>query len=218
MPQVLPWYTNLIIAGNDEEGEGEEGEESESDEESEEESEEGEGSGEEKPDVDGLKSALSKERKGRREAERELRKLKRTQDEHQQTKDEESSEVKKTQAQLEAERTKSVKLADRLQQTAVDNLILRFAGTQFADTDDVLKLIDRADIDVDQDEDDPSDITIDEDTVKDAVKKLAKAKPHLLKIEGENGETGGQFGGRKKTGDEMSEEALMARYPAIQKL
>ena len=218
MPHELPWYMNLEIIGY--EGEGEGNDEGESEEESEEEeSEEESGGDEEKPDVEGLKSALAKERKSRREAERELRKERRTKQEQQQNKDEEQNEVKRIQAERDTERSKSEKLAVRLQNVAVDNLIMRYAGTQFADLDDVLKLIDRNDIDVDQDDEDPADITVDEDTVKDAVKKLAKAKPHLLKVTSEGDSTGSQFGGGKNggKGDPLSEEVLMARYPAIQK-
>jgi hypothetical protein len=219
MPQELPWYMNLVIAGNDDEGE--ESGESESEEESEEEEseEEGEDGKEKPPDVEGLKSALTKERRSRREAERDNRRLKREAAEKQQNKDEEASEVELAKAETAKERTKSEKLAMRLRDTAVDNLILKYAGDQFADLDDVLKLIDREQIDVDQDDEDPADVVVDQDTVRDAVKKLAKSKPHLLKITGEGGEgTGSQFGGRKKGSDDaLNEEALMARYPALRR-
>jgi hypothetical protein len=216
MPQETPWYLDLVIAGSDE-GEEEGSEEESEGEESEEESEEG--GEEEKPDVEGLKSALQKERKSRREAERALRQAKRVQQEQQQNKDQEASEVEVAKAETAKERSKSEKLATRLRDTAVDNLILKYAGDQFADLDDVLKLIDREQIDVDQDEDDPADVSIDEDSVKDAVKRLAKSKPHLLKIVGEGGDrTGSEFGGRKKGQDDaLSEEVLMARYPALRR-
>jgi hypothetical protein len=215
MPQELPWYMTLTISGNDGEDEGNDDSESE---EEESESEDEEGGDDDKPDVEGLKSALAKERKSRREAERELRKQKRTQQEQQHSKDEEQTEVKKIQAERDTERSKSEKLAVRLSNVAVDNLIMRYAGDQFADLDDVLKLIDRADIDVDQDDEDPADITVDEETVQAAVKKLAKAKPHLLKLTSEGGKTGSAFGGGKKSDNgELTEEMLMARYPAIQK-
>jgi|SRR5215471_9147442 len=215
MPEETPWYLELVIAGSDD-GE-EEGSEEESEEESDEESEE-EGE-EEKPDVDGLKSALKKERQGRREAERELRKHRREQAQQQQNKDQEASEVEQAKAETAKERSKSEKLALRLRDTAVDNLILKYAGDQFADLDDVLKLIDREQIDVDQDEDDPADVQVDEDSVKDAVRKLSKSKPHLLKVTGEGGSrTGSEFGGGKKGPDDaLSEEALSARYPALRR-
>jgi hypothetical protein len=215
MPQELPWYLSLVIAGNDEDGdEGEEESEEESeDEESEEESEE-EGGNKER-DVEGLKSALAKERKGRREAERELRKERRAKTQQQQNKDNEASELDLAKAETQAERSKSEKLATRLKDTAVDNLIMRFAGDQFADLDDVLKLIDRSEIDVDQDDEDPSDVDVDEDSVKEAVKALAKSKPHLLKVTGEGEATGSQFGGRKKGGEKFDEEYLKNTYPAL---
>lgn len=221
MPHELPWYMTLEISGNEGEEEGNDDSESEgeSEEESDEETEDKSTSGDDdKPDVEGLKSALAKERKMKREAERELRKIRRTQQETQQNKDEEQTEVKKIQAERDSERSKSEKLAERLRNVAVDNLIMRYAGDQFADLDDVLKLINRSDIDVEQDDEDPSDVLVDDDTVKDAVKKLAKSKPHLLKITSEGGgKTGSEFGGGKKQDDALSEEALMARYPAIRK-
>ena len=217
MPQELPWYMTLEISGNDEETEG--SDESESEEESEEEESEEETSGDEdRPDVEGLKSALAKERKSRREAERELKKQRRTQLEQQQSKDQEQDEVKRIQAERDTERSKSEKLAERLQNVAVDSAIMKYAGDQFADLDDVLKLIDRVDIDVDQDDEDPSSVTVDDESVKDAVKKLAKSKPHLLKVTPEGGNrTGSEFGGGTKSGkkDALSEEALMAQYPAL---
>lgn len=217
MPHELPWYMNLVIAGNDDDDQG--NGESESEEESEEEESEEEEGGEEKPNVEGLKSALQKERKDRREAQRELRKVRRAQEEQQQNKDDQASEADVARAETAKERTKSERLATRLRDTAVDNLILKYSGDQFADLDDVLKLIDRELIDVDQDEDDPADVSVDEDSVKDAVKKLAKSKPHLLKVVGEGGErTGSEFGGRKKGSDDaLSEETLMARYPALRR-
>jgi len=215
MPEETPWYLLLNIAGSDEEEQNN----SESEEESEEEESEEEESGEEeKPDVEGLKSALQKERKSRREAERELRKERRAKTEQQQNKEQEASEAEQARAETAKERTKSERLATRLRDTAVDNLILKYAGDQFADLDDVLKLIDREQIDVDQDEDDPADVQVDQDTVKDAVKKLAKSKPHLLKVTGEGGNrTGSQFGGGNKGGDGLDEETLMARYPALRR-
>lgn len=216
MPEEMPWYMLLEIAGGDD---NEEGGESESEEESEEGSEEGEESGEEgQPDVENLKSALQKERRGRKEAERENRKLKREQADAKQNQDNEASEAEQAKAETAKERSKSEKLAVRLRDTAVDNLILKHAGDQFADLDDVLKLINRELIDVDQDEEDPAEVTVDEDSVKDAVKKLAKSKPHLLKVVGEGGSrTGSEFGGGKKESDALSEEALMARYPALRR-
>ena len=174
---------------------------------------EGKGKGNE-----GLKSALTKERKERRRLERENKRLAKAQKDRE---DAEKDDATKAKDEAAAEKTKSAKLANRLRDTALDNSIIKLAnGMNFADIDDALKLIDRDDIDIDQDEDDPSDIEIDEKTVKEALEALAKRKPHLLKSE--NGErkppkSGSKTGGGEKTKEQLDDEALAARYPALRR-
>lgn len=164
---------------------------------------------------DGLKSALRKERQARRQLEKELKEFRKFKEE-QEAKDKSDTDKAKdeaTKAQQKAER-----LAARLRENAVDNEIIKI-GTKlkFRDIDDALKLINRDDIEVEQDEDDPSDLQIDSKTVEEALKALAKAKPHLLIAEGEGQRTGSKFGGGQKSQEQLDEEALMARYPALRR-
>jgi hypothetical protein len=197
------------LEGSEEEAEGEE----ESDEEGEAEGEESKGE-----NVEGLKSALRKERIQRRNAEKELKKLHRgaSQKDEQDTKD-----VAKANARAQSAEAKSEKLAAKLRDRAVDSEIL-IAATKmkFADVDDAIALLDRDDIDVEQNDDDPSDVQVDRDSIEEALKVLVKKKPHLLRVESEGGSdrSGGKFGGRRdgSKGD-PDEEALKELYPALRR-
>lgn len=214
MPQELPWYLALGVIGFDDEGGDSEDNDSE-EEESEEEESDDSGDQEGQRDNTALLSALRKERKDRRLAERELKKLQR---ERKDADDQEQADSKQLKEERDTERSKSEKLAKRLRDNELDNRIMRFAGDQFADLEDVLKLLDRSNIDVDQDDDDPSDIDIDDAQVKAAVSALAKTKPHLLKVQGEDTKTGGQFGGGKKGKEGLEEEHLKSLYPALRRV
>ena len=55
------------------------------------------------------------------------------------------------------------------------------------------------------------------DNSTDALKALAKAKPHLLVAEGEGTKSASKFGGGQKSQDQLDEEALMAKYPALRR-
>jgi hypothetical protein len=86
---------------------------------------------------------------------------------------------------------------------------------KFRDLDDALKLVERDDIDVDQDDDDPSQVDIDETSVNDALKKLAKSKPHLLIAGGDSGPSGGNLGSQNKSKDQLDEDKLKELYPTL---
>lgn len=164
---------------------------------------------------DGLKSALRKERQSRRALEKELKTLKSKQQEADDKDKSESEKAKEAAAQSKA---KAEKLAKKLRDTAVDNAIIKLSGKlKFRDIDDALRLIDRDDLEIDQDEDDPADIQIDEKSVEEALKALAKKKPHLIGSgEGEGGDkSGSKFNGGKKTQQDADDEALYQRYPAL---
>jgi hypothetical protein len=211
------WWNLESIVGYDEPGDDEDdegGEETDTGDE-EDESEDESGEEEKKPDenVSGLKSALRKERMRAKKAERELKKLQNGKAD-QDTKDQ--SEKDKALKERDAALTKSEKLAQRLLKTEMESAIIKAAGKHnFRDLDDVLKLVDREQIEVDQDDDDPSTIEIDDDSVKSAVKKLADDKPHLLVADGDGEPSGSKFGGRKKSKDPLSEEVLKERYSAL---
>lgn len=218
-----PWWLSLGLTGfegeedsNDEdEGEEEESEEEEDDSESQEDNDEGADEDEEQeedPNTSGLKSALRKERMARKKAERELKRLKSQSSKGTEKEPEEEEDT----SALEAERSKGERLAQRLRDQAIDMVIQKYAK-DFKDTDDAIRFINRADIEVDQDDDDPSEIEVDIDSVKDAVKALAKKKAYLLKTESERAKSGSKFGGKKKNTNEPTDEALRQKYSALRR-
>jgi hypothetical protein len=176
----------------------------------------------EKPDVKGLKSALTKERAERRRLAKENKALKKAQASKPPAKkaaakkgESEDEEDESSKPDEEAQR-RNERLAGKLLNNAVDTAIIKYAGTRFTDIDDVLALINRDEIDAEQDDDDPSEVTVDRESVKEAIKQLAKKKPHLVAKEKSNGsQTGSKFGGRKKSGSTMTEEQLKDKYPAL---
>lgn len=181
------------------------------------------GEGGEKPptqaDLDNLKKALRAERQQRREAQRELKKLGKSPEQ----KKEAEEEAEQLRQQVSAGDEKSGKLAAKLLRNTIDGAIVKEATKlKFRDVDDAVSNISRDDIDWEQDEDDPSEVTVDSDSVKDAVKALAKAKPYLIQAPGEGGggdASGSSFGGGRsnKSGQELSDETLMTQYPALRR-
>lgn len=162
---------------------------------------------------EGLKSALRKERQERRRLDKELKAALKFKEDAESKDKTETDKAKDSEAKATA---KAEKLATKLRTNAVDTEIIKL-GTKlkFRDLDDALKLVNRDDIEIDQDEEDPSDITIDSKTVEQALKDLAKAKPHLLVAEGSTERSGSKFAGGKKSQDELDDEAIKAKYPAL---
>lgn len=172
---------------------------------------------EEKPDVKGLKSALAKERAERRRLQKENKALKRSQPAKKAaTKPGDNEEEDDSSKPDEEAQRRNERLAGKLLTNAVNTEIIKAAGSRFTDIDDVLALINRNEIDAEQDDDDPSEVIVDRESVKEAIKQLARKKPHLVASEKNNGtQTGSKFGGRKKSGNTMSEEQLKDKYPAL---
>lgn len=205
-------FRDLQISGAETDDTGDESEESDDENESEE-GEEEEGK-EKEPDTTALKSALQKERRARKDFERKLKRLEQAQTDKENQEKSESDKAKENASKAES---KAQKLAVKLRDSAIDNAIIKAAGKlKFRDTDDALKLVDREDIDIEQDEDDPTKIELDEDSVKSALDKLAKAKPHLIQADGQGERSGSKFnGGRGKSQQELDDAALMERYGAF---
>lgn len=181
-------------------------------EENEEEEEENDDKG--KPeDTTALKSALQKERRDRKVLAKQVRELTKFKED---TDSKDKSETDKAKDEANKAVSTNSKLAAKLKQVAVDNAIIKIGGTlKFRDIDDALKLVDREGLDIDQDDDDPSEITVDEASVKTALSALAKAKPHLIIAEGQEQRSGSKFNGQKKSDKEIDEEDLRKRYPAL---
>ena len=231
--------------GNSGSGESSENEDEEENEEHEDEEDEDDESGskkggkkdEEDDDVAGLRSALKKERLARREAQKGLKTL-RTEFEqfkNKQTQGQKEEEEAETKKQADAAAAKLERVSAGFARNAVDTAIVRALqgsnAPKFQDHDDVLRLIDRDDIDVDQDDDDPSKVSVDAGDIKRALKDLAKRKPHLL-IKGEGGDQGkgsgdggdngqggktGRFGGANNNNSKSQSrrDELMKKYPAL---
>lgn len=180
----------------------------------------GEGAGE---DVSGLKSALENERTDRKAMEKELKALRAAE---QKRADADKTEVQRATETATKEAQRVQKLAEGFKKNAVNQAILKAAGAaKFRDPSDALRPEVLAAIGVEQDEDDPTQVTIDEATVTAAIKSLAKNKPHYLATTGgqqQNGgqqqksKSGSQFGG---TGNQSNltadEQTLAKRYPAL---
>jgi len=206
---------NLIIRGSaDDEEEGESEEESSDDDDDDDgEDKEGEQDKDKTEDTTALKSALQKERRARKTNERELKKLQKLVAGQE---DKEKSESDKAKEDASKAESKAQKLAVRLKDSAIDNAVLKIAQRlKFRDTDDALKLVNREEIDVEQDEEDPTEIELDEGSVETALQALAKAKPHLILAEGQEDKSGSKFGGSRKSPDKLQDEKLMAAYPAL---
>lgn len=233
---------DILIVGFDdsEEDESEEEESDEEESEDDDESEEDEESEEEEDDEKAeleqakaqLKKALNKERKDRREAQKQMKSLQKQLDELKpkgsggsgkggKSDDEKSEEDAESKRKLAAAEARSERLAERLARSAVDTAIIQVAAEakmpKFTDVEDVLKLLNRDEIDFEQDDEDPSSVDVDKETIRDALKDLAKTKKHLLI--GDNGKgggkTGSKFGGGNSNRGKTSMDALKKKYPAL---
>lgn len=228
MGDVKPWWLDLVLIGfeddddsdddedvDDEEDDEEEDDESdEDDEDSDDEDEEDEDEDEEdkskskKKNIGGLKSALRKERMGHKKYKR----LYQQQLAKQKGKKPDSSKKEEEQEEDTGPTERERKLAVSLRNTAIDTVIQRYATKAgFLDPEDAVKLVKRSEIEYDQDEEDPTLIEIDEESVEDAVKDLARKKKHLLGSRNGKTRTGSKFGGKKKKGV-PSDDTVRAKY------
>jgi hypothetical protein len=174
-------------------------------------------------DLDGLRKALKAERELRKKAERgqklterEKRKLQKAQDDIKAAEDGELNAAKKS---AEEATTKAQRLGEKLRQSALERAIMDEARKQkFRDPDDVITQLQRSNfsgIEIDQDDEDPSDIDIDEKSVQKAVKAVATSKPHWLIASGETGPSGSSFNGGKPGSKGDRDKELAERYPSL---
>jgi hypothetical protein len=208
-----------VISGAEENGETEtEGSESENteeenSEETEDESEENEEDEEKPEDVTGLKTALDKERKDRKAAEKLATKLQKEKDARDQAK---MTDIQRAQAKEKLATEKVAKLASGLL-IRDQNAEIKAAAEKlkFIDPADAIDGVNRSKIIFTQDEDDPSDITIDVKSVEKLVKELSLKKPHFITSGTDDGqETGGQFGGSNRQ-KKPTDDALKEFYPSL---
>jgi hypothetical protein len=170
-------------------------------------------------DVSGLKSALEKERTDRKAMEKELKALRAAEEKRTAA---EKTEIERATDTATKESAKVQKLAAGFRKNAVNSAILKAAGeAKFRDPSDALRVEVLDAIGVEQDEDDPSNVTIDPATVTAAIKALAKSKPHYLatddgKQQKQTPKSGSSFGGgAPQSNMTADEQALAKRYPAL---
>lgn len=170
----------------------------------------------EEDDKEEVKVALRKERRERKKLERENKKYKA---ERENKDKEEASEIEAAKREAEASKSNVTKLADKLLNREVKTAIERAArDAKFIDPSDATGAISLEDIDYEQDEDDPSEIEIDEESVTAAVKKLAKKRPHWVQLPGGGTKSGSKMagGGDGNKDDQATKEAkLKEDYPSL---
>lgn len=178
---------------------------------------EGAGAGE---DVSGLKSALQKERDEKKALDKELKALRKDKEARENA---EKTEVQRATEAEAKQSTKVQKLAAGFRQNVVNSAILKAAANaKFLDPSDALRPEVIEAIGVEQDEDDPSQVTIDEASVTRAVKALATSKKHYLATDDtkqrqqQAPKSGSSFGGGAPQPNlTADEQALAKRYPAL---
>jgi hypothetical protein len=162
-----------------------------------------------------LKKDLADERKRRQRLENELAKRKKAdEDAELATKDAVTQEkTKREQAEQRAKR-----LAEGFRSSEVRRAIRDMARTMnFHDPSDALVEDVLSAVDVEQDDEDPSSVTVDEASVKRAVKALADKKKHLVRPSGteDGAPTGSSFGGTRSGKRVSKDEQYLDVYPSL---
>jgi len=117
---------------------------------------------------------------------------------------------------LQKSQEKVSKLAEKLRNDARDAAILKAAtDAGFIDPTDALTDDIRRAVEVDQDDEDPSDIEVDTTSATAAVKKLATSKKHLIGKPNNGAPSGGRFSSRDRTDDNAGDN-LGELYPSLQ--
>ena len=165
------------------------------------------------PKTAGLRKALAEERKARKADAKALKAFQLEKEDR-----ELSEKTEKEQAEIRADKAaeKLTRLAAGYLKTSTDAAISKAAEKAgFLDTDDALAGVDRESLGIEQDDEDPSKVTIDVKAVEKAVKALALRKPHFVKTGTDDGErTGSTFGGSKPR-KQSSDDALKAKYASL---
>lgn len=168
-----------------------------------------------KGNTEGLLKALQQERADRKKAQGELKKRTKAEED---AKLLEQGEVVKLKADLDARDERLKKLGSKYLKDKLDSAIREEARRlKFIDVSDALGGVDRSQITVEQDEDDPAEVAIDEPSLKKAMKALADSKKHLIQSGTPDGNpTGEGFGGSGKSKDKNNKaEELRKLYPNL---
>lgn len=169
-----------------------------------------------------LRSALRKERAARREAEKKAPKSKKPKGRQSPAQEDEDD------ADTEQLKQQAARLAQRLRTQEIEKVVSRAARKMgFVDEEDAVRLIDEGELDIEQDDEDPTRVRIDADSIKDALEKLKEEKPHLIRQpddeEDEEDEDEGEkprvskFNKKKGSRQQLTDEELRKRYPGLRR-
>lgn len=161
----------------------------------------------------GLRSALQKERARANKAEKAEKAALKDKEARELA---EKTEVEQAQILTQKAQERAEKLSNGFLQRSLNDSIRKAAqDLKFIDPTDAIEGVERSGFVYEQDEDDPSEVEIDEKSIIAAVKALSAKKPHFIRTGTDDGEpTGGQFGGsrKKKT---TTEDEFKKKYPAL---
>lgn len=166
-----------------------------------------------KEDVENLRKALKSEREQRRLLQKAQRDAatKQQQDADKAKDDAAAKALADATARLD-------KLAEGYRTSRVEQAVIAAARVERAIApEDVYAILAASKfdgIDIEQDPDDPTKVTVDADDLKKAVKAVLKSRPHWVQAPGDGQPSGGQFppGGKKGEADDA---ALKAMYPFL---
>lgn len=162
----------------------------------------------------GLRRDLSSTRAQLREAQKQIKAFQKDKEKADNAK---KSDTERLQGELDKSTERVTKLSEAFRKSTIDRVVSRLAAKQnFRDAEDAMAFINFSAVDIDQDEDDPSKVEVSEDNVKAELKRIARAKPHLIKSGTDDGEpTGSGFGRRKNKGDNDEEKKLAEKYSSL---
>jgi hypothetical protein len=170
-------------------------------------------------EISGLKSALEKERNDRKALDKELAAFRKAQKAKE---DSEKSEVQRLADDNASLGDRYTKLATQFRNNEVNRVITEAAKSiGFLDPSDALRAEVLDNLEINQDEDDPTKVTVDVTEVVKRVKQLAKAKPHYVggsQQQAPSTRSGSTFSGASNTGrnDSTAEQQRLAQlYPAL---
>lgn len=166
------------------------------------------------PDTSGLKSALQKERADRKALAKKLAAYEKSE---QDRTDAEKTEIQRLIDQDQRKTAKLQQLAEGFRKSKIEAAVIKAARAEgFTDPTDAIRQEVLMAIGVEQDEDDPSQVTIDETSLKKAIQDLAKAKPHYkAAAQQKPPPSGSKFGGSSTPPAQTEQQKLAALYPAL---
>lgn len=161
----------------------------------------------------GLKRALEAERRENKANKKELARLAKAEEDRALA---DKTEVEQATIRAERATERANKIAAGLVTRDLNDAIKAAAEKlNFIDTSDALEGVDRKELTVEQDEEDPTNITIDLKQIERLVKDLATKKPHFLTRGTDDGEPSGSQFGNKQQKKKSSADAYKDAYPSL---